>query len=100
MGICWGLAQAFTADPDLCHSFIFDSCGVTDEMLSVMIEGMLNLYRLRSLIYRRGEFGMQSAQLLVTCLSRFPPDSIDELRIERCTVDPKALKFLLSALSK
>jgi hypothetical protein len=99
-GICLGLSQAFAADTELVHSFIFDSCGTTDEMLAVLLEGMLNLDRIKSFIYRRGEFGMRSAELLAQCLTRFPPDSLDEIRIERCTVDLHAIKYLLKALGK
>jgi hypothetical protein len=95
MGVCVGLAKAFSNEQDLVHSFIFENCGITDEMLAILLGGMLRLTRVRSLIYRRNEFGEMSASLMERILKRFMPQNIEELRIERCEVTKKGLGILL-----
>jgi hypothetical protein len=77
------------------HSFVLDGCGLTDEMFSVMLEGMIHLSRLKSIIYRRSELGERSAIIISSVITRFPPDNLDEVRIERCNVNQNGLKYLL-----
>jgi hypothetical protein len=63
------------------HKVLFDNCGLNDESFAKIIESCNQLKEFKSIIYRRNEFGMQSAQAVVNLLKRKVPHHLDEFKI-------------------
>jgi len=68
-------------------------------MMAILLQGMLRLTRIKSLIYRRNEFGELTAVLFSDVMKRYMPYNLEELRIERCDVSKVGLQILLEQLA-
>lgn len=67
---------------------LFDNCGIDDEELAILLEGLLALDGIENFIYKNNVFQRLSLAAIKPVLSRPDPRNLQELRLVNCATHP------------
>ena len=99
-----GVAKGINAACEVCEEvftkLFLDNNNLTDEDLAIILDGTLKLYVARKVVIRRNEFGQQSLQRIEELMTRFFPQNLEELRIEKCKINREVTLGLIKAMNK
>lgn len=94
MGLCQGLGHAFNLHGNVLKSLCLESSGVTDEMLAVILAGLLDQHEFKSFTYKKNQLDTLSVGVLVKLLKRPVPFNLDELRLIDCKIKAMPIQTL------
>ena len=78
---------------------LFDNCGIDDEELAILLEGMRLLDGLKHFVYKNNVFLQKSLQAIKPILYRPDPHNLMELRLVNCNTQTnlmtEMIKFMI-----
>ena len=74
------------------NRILLDNCGVTDDHFGQILTSLGELQDFKSIIYRKNEFGLQSAAAVHQLTAKRVPNQLEELRICNCRIVSKPIK--------
>lgn len=98
MGVCSAIGEAFSGNPKLLTSICLDNNGILDAEAAKIFQGLRKLDHVRSITYRRNEFGLESLAALEPLLARRKPRNLEELRLVSCKMNAATSNGLTEAL--
>ena len=99
IGHCKALAKAFEYFDEFCNRVIFDNCGIDDEEMAAILNGILKLKDFKKIIYRQNTFAELSLEKLWKILLRKIPNNLEELRIENCKIERTITSELIDKIN-
>ena len=80
--------RTFDFNKEFVSRFLFQSCGLTDTHLAILLNGLEKLENVSSLVLKSEEFGLKSVQLIKPLIERPRPYNLQELRLIDCKIPP------------
>lgn len=97
-GIANGLRTLLMSDSSLITRCVLDNNGLADDLLALLLEGLVNQKHYKSLIIRNNTFGELSLAKLGPSLERRMPINVTELRLINCKISAASTEQLLRLL--
>ena len=82
------LVRTFDFNKQFVSRFLFQSCGLSDAHLAILLEGLEKLENVNSLVLKKEEFGVKSVELIRPLIVRPRPYNLQELRLIDCRTPP------------
>ena len=79
-----GLASCLKNRTVKIDAALFDNCGIDDEELAILLEGMLSLDGVKNFVYKNNVFLQKSLHAIKPILYRPDPHNLQELRLVNC----------------
>lgn len=98
MGLAQGLGRAFALFTNVLRHLYVENSGATDEMLAIMLTGLLRQQQFKALTCKKSNLDAYSTDVIVELLLRPFPFNLDELRIINCRVKPVIIQKLLKPI--
>ena len=100
IGHCNALARSLEHFQGYINKIILDNCGVDDEEMSKIIEGLKKLKACKKLVYRYNIFMHKSLVEIEDLLAKKLPNNLEELRIENCRIEQGVTRQLMKMLKR
>ena len=92
-GHCQGLASACVhLDPRVVNKLMFDNCGLTGDLTSILLEGAASMRELKALTFKASTFNRESIDSIEPILARGMPNHLEELSIIDCRLSSTVLE--------
>ena len=86
-GVCSALGNSLQGNSKLLTKICLDNNGCLDLDFAKILTGLKHLDNIKSIVYRRNQFGVQSLEAIIPLLQRRKPYHVEELRLVSCKVD-------------
>jgi Ran GTPase-activating protein (RanGAP) involved in mRNA processing and transport len=94
---CEALAHALQKDSRLLTELFIDDCGLSDELLAMLLEGV-GTQPLQYLTLKNSVTGLQSMDRICSLLDKTFPNQVRELTVVNCMLSPACQRELLGHL--